>query len=226
MDPKQFFEENGYVISRGLFDARECAEMKAEIRRMLETHKDHSGVMVGLAANSPYFQNVARNPRLLDALEEVMGPNIEFLSDKVVFKSATTDFGSPWHQDWHYWHGAHKISVWVSLDEATPENGCLKLLPGSHKSVAVHDGAADDGHGFGQRLRPDAVDESQAAIAPCQPGDAIIFHDLTLHASFRNTSGKDRWALISTYRSASEPDMQYDWAVAAEVVRGARVSTV
>jgi ectoine hydroxylase-related dioxygenase (phytanoyl-CoA dioxygenase family) len=68
------------------------------------------------------------------------------------------------------------------------------------------------------------VDESGAVAVPAAPGDAIFFHDQTLHASFPNHSGQDRWALISTYRSASEADVAYDWAVAAQVVRGAPVA--
>lgn len=221
-DIKSEFEANGFVVLRGLFREEEVQAFKQETVRLLETHKAHAGVFVGLAANSPVFRQAARDPRLLDALELILGPNIEFLSDKVVFKSAETDFGSPWHQDWPYWEGAHKVSVWVALDPATPENGCLKLMPGSHKQAVQHTGKAGEGEGFGHRLDPNAVDESRAAVVPCGPGDAVIFHDLTLHASFPNTSGQDRWALISTYRSASEPDLQYSWSVAAEVVRGER----
>jgi phytanoyl-CoA hydroxylase len=214
------FEENGFAVVRGMFTAAEVAEFKQETLRLLETHPAHAGVFVGLAANSERFRNLARDPRLLDALEPIIGPDIEFLSDKVVFKSASTDYGSPWHQDWLYWEGQHKISVWIALDLATPENGCLKMLPGSHRQAVVHDGVSPDGRSFGHRLRPDAVDESKAVVLPCEPGDAVLFHDLTLHSSFPNSSGRDRWSVISTYRSASEPDIDYSWSVAKEVVRG------
>jgi phytanoyl-CoA hydroxylase len=218
------FDTEGFLIRRGLFTEAEVAELKQEVRRILGTREAHGGVFVGLAANSPVFRDLAGDPRLVDVLETILGPNIEFLSDKVVFKSASTDYGSPWHQDWPYWKGTHKISVWVALDPATPENGCLKLLPGSHRALATHDG--DDGGTrlFVHRLAPGAVDESRAVVVPCAPGDAVFFHDQTLHASFPNTSGADRWALISTYRSASEPDIDYEWSVAARVVRGEKVS--
>src|SRR5690606_18056963 len=98
--------------------------------------------------------------------------------------------------------------------------GCLKLLPGSHKQIAVHDGEASDGHGFGHRLRPDAIDESEAVIAAIRAGGAVFFHDLTLHASHPNVARADRWALISTYRDAKAEEPPYPWAVAACVVRG------
>jgi hypothetical protein len=218
------FDRDGFTIERGVFTEGEVAGFKREICRLLETHEAHGGVFVGLAANSPVFRDLAGDARLLDALEPILGPNIEFLSDKVVLKSAATDYGSPWHQDWPYWKGIHKVSIWIALDPATPENGCLKLLPGSHRTHAVHDGDAGGTKLFVHRLAPGAVDESRAAVVPCAPGDAVFFHDLTLHASYPNTSGADRWAMISTYRSASEPDLDYEWSVAARVVRGCRVA--
>ncbi len=223
------FTQDGFLKVEGLFSNDEVAAFKKQIGRILEATRieDSSGsvaadgVFVGLAARSDFFRQVAREPRLLDVLEPILGPNIEFLSDKVVFKGGDVEYGSPWHQDWPYWQGAHKVSVWIALDAATPENGCLKMLPGSHREAAHHeDVQTAAGEGFSLRLRPEAVDESRAVAVPAAPGDAIFFHDQTLHASFPNRSGADRWALISTYRSASEADLAYDWAVAAQVVRG------
>ena len=213
------YARDGFAVVRGLLTPGEAQAAKTEILNLLAARKDHAGVFVGLAAASPHFARLARHPKLLDAIEACIGPDIEFLSDKVVFKSAQTAYGSPWHQDWPYWKGLHKLSVWIALDPATPENGCLKLLPGSHKTLAAHDGVAEPGEGFGNRLRDGAVDESQAVTVSCSPGDAVLFHDLTLHASHPNAAGGDRYALISTYRSAAEPDLSYDWAVAAEIVR-------
>ena len=216
------YARDGFAFVPGLFTLEEAQAAKDEILRLLSTRTDHAGVFVGLAAASPHFAALACHPKLLDAIEACIGPDIEFLSDKVVFKSASTGSGSPWHQDWPYWKGAHKLSAWIALDPATPENGCLKLLPGSHKTLATHDGVAGLGEGFGNRLRDGAVDESQTVTLPCSMGDAVLFHDLTLHASHPNAAGGDRYALISTYRSAAEPDLEYDWAVAAAIVRGRR----
>lgn len=219
---KETYAQFGYVLVHTLFSEEEVAALKVEALRIVAQKGDHAGVFVGLAASSPVFAEAIRDPRLLDALEPLIGHDIEFLSDKVVFKSATTEYGSPWHQDWPYWKGAHKISVWVALEPASKENGCLKLLPGSHKTLAEHAGKAPEGEGFGYRLAEDAVDEALAVSAPCDPGDAVFFHDLTLHASHPNVSGQDRYAWIITYRNAAEEDLTYDWSVAAAVVRGER----
>ncbi|GAB4451317.1 MAG: hypothetical protein OHK0029_00250 [Armatimonadaceae bacterium] len=215
------FDEFGFSVVRELLSVEECEPLKAEAQAVLQGGDGGGhGVVVGMAVRSDLFREFAAHPRILDALERVLGPDIEFLSDKIVYKSATMDFASPWHQDWTYWEGAHKISVWIALDPANIENGCLKLVPGSHHNLMVHDGDASDGKGFGNRLKPDAVDETNTLVIPCNIGDAVLFHDLTLHASYPNISGKDRWTLISTYRNAAEEDLEYPWAVAAQVVRG------
>lgn len=230
---RQAFDRDGFVIVPDLYSRAEVAAIKAEIRAILDAVRQESvqagkdpeaafdnGVYVGLAARSPFFRQAVRDERLLDVLEAILGPHIEFLSDKVVFKDADKDFASPWHQDWPYWQGSHKISLWVALDDATPANGCLKLIPGSHRSEVVHNGTADDGHGFGHRLRSDAIDESQAIAAPLAAGGAIFFHDLTLHASYPNVARQERWVWIPTYRDAQAVDPDYPWATAAVVVRG------
>lgn len=220
------FEQTGFAIVPHLFSRDEVQQLKQECINILAVVKEETGstpgngVLVGLAQRSAVFQNAVGDERLLDILETILAPNIEFLSDKVVFKSESITFASPWHQDWHYWHGAHKYSIWVALDDATIDNGCLKLFPGSHKSAIVHDGDASDGHGFGNRLRPDAVDESLAITAELEAGGAVFFHDLTLHASHPNKSGEERWVWIPTYRDAVVEDNDYPWAVTAKVVRG------
>ncbi len=225
------FARNGYVVVEDLFSADEMTQAKAEVRRVLDEVKSErlaksdsrdNGVYVGLTIKSAYFKALNGDARIANVWEEIYGPNIEFWSDKIVYKSAGVDFGSPWHQDYTYWKGANKYSVWIALDDATPENGCLKFIPGSHKSLVSHGGKDVEGVGFTNRLRPEDIDESKAVVVPARKGTAVFFHDLTLHASFANTSGKDRWALISTYRDASQDDLRYDFATAAFMVRGVR----
>lgn len=217
---KEAYEQFGFVVVRQLLTPERAQSLKEEAQRIVVENGHNAGVFVGLAANSPLFREAIRDSRLLDVLEVLLGAELEFLSDKVVYKSSETDYGSPWHQDWPYWKGAHKLSVWVALDAATAENGCLKLLPGSHKSEVDHSGTAPEGEGFGHRLEEGKVDEARAVSVPCAVGDAVFFHDLALHASHPNLSGQDRYAWIVTYRNAREEDLTYDWAVAAERVRG------
>ena len=227
------FDRDGFLIVPNLLDRDETKRLKEECRGILEEARANAakrgedpknvirnGVYVGLAARSDLFREAVADPRILDILEAIYSPNIEFLSDKFVFKNEDTDFDSPWHQDWHYWGGANKISIWIPFDDARVENGTLKLLPGSHKGVVVHDGKDDEGIGFGHRLRRGVVDENLAVTAIADAGAAVFFSDLTLHASHPNIVRADRWVWIPTYRDALLDDPKYPWAVAAKVLRG------
>lgn len=213
---KQQFDKDGYVTLKSLFSTEEVEKLKAEANRVIAQHVGKEGVFVGLALASPLFKEAAAEPRLVEALTDIIGNYVIFLSDKLVYKNATTEFGSPWHQDYPYWEGSHKFSVWIALDDATPENGCLRIVPGSHLKGAInHGGDASDGMGFGNRLENHYINESEVVDLHASKGDAIIFHDLLFHSSYSNASGKDRWALISTYKDGSLEDPDYPWAGAA-----------
>lgn len=227
------FARDGYYVTGRLFSPAETQQWKAECRRLLEVETAaalargaarppfwHTGGYVGLSVASPLCRTLACDPRLLDALEPALGPNISFWSDKVVFKAEAVTTASPWHQDWPYWEGCHKINAWIALDDATPENGCLQLVRGSHRASVAHGAAVPAGEGFSNRVEAHQIDASLVVSAPVPAGAAVIFHDLTLHASHPNTAQRDRWAVIATYKDAQAEDKEYAFASAAAVVRG------
>lgn len=227
---REAFERDGYVVLNGVFSDSEVTAMKQEIDRVLglngsdplpglnpaelESFQNH-GVFVGLAAHSKEFHEAAKQPEIVNALRQIIGDRIIFLSDKVVRKNATTEFASPWHQDWPYWKGSHKFSVWIALDPATRDNGCLKIVPGSHRlGELTHDGETNDGLGFANRLEDSRIDENDVIPVELDAGSVVVFHDLLFHASYPNTSGKSRYALISTYMDGGADDPEYSWASA------------
>jgi phytanoyl-CoA hydroxylase len=209
------FERDGFVVAEGVYSAAEMHEWKRRIvERMAGAgwDKEPSGVKVWMADDlDPFFREKLTDARIASILDGIVGPSIEFLSVKPVFKNHTVRFGSPWHHDWAYWEGSHKVSVWIALDKATPTNGCLKMIPGSHKE-RVDTIVANEAIGFGHRVDEEAVARRPVRVLQASPGDAVIFHDLTLHASFPNTDGLDRWSFIATYRDGSIPDTSTVWA--------------
>ncbi|MCC7495007.1 MAG: phytanoyl-CoA dioxygenase family protein [Fimbriimonadaceae bacterium] len=228
------YQQDGYLILPDLLTAAECAaaiaaldELLADLRAAAAAGQPapalQQGVFVGLSMRSELFRQLARSPRLLDPLEAIWGPDLGFLSDKLVFKDGDVEFGSPWHADWPYWQGAHKISIWIALDEATPDNGCLLLVPGSHRHNFPHDQITDAATrgAFGNRLDITKLGlDREPLTAPLAAGSAVLFHDLTLHASLPNRNGRPRRALIETYRNLAEPDLDYPSLPAAARVRG------
>lgn len=215
------FRQEGYVVLKRLFSGEEVRSLKLEMAGALERRKHESrlgGVILGMAAESPAVRQAVAHPRLAGALKDMFEEDAVFLSDKLVYKNTEAGFGSPWHQDHAYWRGSRKISAWIALDDATPDNGCLRFVPGSHRAGFVsHAGDISDAAdiGFVSRLNDDAIDPSRIRDMPAERGDTIVFSDLLFHASYPNRSGKDRWALISTYKGASQEDPPYAWAKGA-----------
>ena len=211
------FNRDGILIAKGLYSTKEMLDWKARIIGILEAGghigKDPkaAGVHVFMAdLLDPFFSKRMQDACVVSVLNRIIGPNVEFLSVKSVYKNKYTTFGSPWHQDWYYWKGATKISVWIALDDATPENGCLKMIAGSHiKRFKVKQVRADNG--FGWRIGNEEIAGLPETTLAVNRGDAVFFHDQTLHSSYPNTTGADRWSFISTYRNASIRDESTVW---------------
>ena len=208
------YHQNGYVVARGLIDAETALHWKETLQARLAQEGNlaiPSGVRVWMADDiDDYTQIQVCSDRITAALQQLIGPHVEFLSVKAVFKNGQTNFASPWHHDWAYWKGSPKISIWIALDPADMNNGCLRMISGSHTSVTEM-GDVDDGKGFNARIGEEAVDATRVDTLPVARGDAVFFHDLTLHASCPNPSGRDRWTAIATYRDASQPDASTVW---------------
>jgi len=196
------FRADGFVVIEKVFTRSEVDLMKRELRRMLASGvlRSANGVCLGLSCRSVVFRRFNTDARLLDLLEPIIGPDIEFWTDRAVIKDRRVRFATPWHQDHVYWRGSHKVSAWISLDRATPRTGCLRVLPGSHNQGPIEHGAPAPVPGEGFRFRT-RVDESKAIAVPAMPGSIVLFDDRTLHSSFPNRTGAIRRALISTFRA-------------------------
>ncbi|MBM3265746.1 MAG: phytanoyl-CoA dioxygenase family protein [candidate division Zixibacteria bacterium] len=214
---KAFFEKNGYLIVRAVFTSAEMAECKQAARETIEQKTGPSGVYVWWCDEiPPLFERISCDPRLVAILNPLLGPEIEFLSAKPVHKSAAITFASPWHQDRAYWGGAPKYSIWIALEEATEENGCLRVIPGSHREFLGHANVSDH-NGFNNRVREEELKDAHVVDAPMHIGDILVFHDCLLHSSYPNRSGQDRWCFIPTYRNAAVPDVSTTWKTSRQL---------
>lgn len=201
------FEKFGFVVLKNVFTPEQCSQLKADCKKLLsEMPFNRTGVNVWGADKIPeFFLPFLKHEKIKEALEELYEGPVELLSTKTVFKSKEVDFSSPWHQDRPYWGGVLKISGWISLDDANIENGCLKILRGSHTKMLSHENVKEE-IGFGNRISLDSNIEEKCEPVILGKGDVLIFSDLLLHSSFPNTNQKDRWCLIPTYRKVGVHD--------------------
>ena len=151
---------------------------------------------------SIYFQNARRlAAKLLDVdIENVNG------GGHMILKPARYGNETPWHQDEAYWNPSvlpHSLSVWLPLDTATVESGCLQFIPKSHKGeVRWHRHINNDPLVHG--LVTDDVDPSEAVACPIAAGGATFHHCRTLHYSAPNSTPKARRAYILVFSGPSQ----------------------
>jgi ectoine hydroxylase-related dioxygenase (phytanoyl-CoA dioxygenase family) len=205
------WERDGYLVLPALLTPAECAELKAEALAAMREHAGpESTVFVGLSVVSRRFRDLHADERLVSALTPVMPDGIAFMSDKAVFKSGRKRFATPWHIDAFYWPGTRpKLSVWVALDEARADNGCLTAVRGSHRRgwTPAQGGGADTNHEFGNVIDRGGWDPADERACALGLGGAVVFSDRLVHGSTANASGEDRWSAILTYQApaADEP---------------------
>lgn len=149
----------------------------------------------GITKHSPEFAAFAEGDKLLDVVEDLIGPTFYHHSSKLMFKPARHGTNKPWHQDYAYWASTkpEQITCWMALDDATLENGCMQLIPGSHKWGLVE----HVGHEL--QVSEENIPMDQVQVAEMKAGALLAFHVLTLHYSAPNTSEKGRRSLIVDY---------------------------
>lgn len=170
-----------------------------------------------------WLNDLIRHPRILDPVETILGPNILCWGSGFFIKNARDPARVSWHQDSTYW-GLSKpdvVTAWVAFTPSTTENGCLRVMPESHRlqQLAHRDTfAADNLLSRGQEIAVE-VDESKAIAIELAPGEMSLHHVLLVHGSEPNRGSQRRIGFAIRYLST---DVKQISAVpdSATLVRG------
>jgi ectoine hydroxylase-related dioxygenase (phytanoyl-CoA dioxygenase family) len=169
--------------------------------------------------------DLACSPRILDRVECLLGPDILLWAWFSWYKEPRTGKRIPWHQDASYWpiEPKRNVTAWVALDATDTENGCLRVIPGSHRSAIDHVAVDDPGSWFSQGADLSAVDAGRAVDLALRAGEFVLFNEGTLHGSEPNRSDRPRIAFSLRYTSPDvclHGDRWGDDRVKAFLVRG------
>ena len=193
----EFFNENGYV---GPFKMCEPAEMDS-VRARVETDvfatppKLHDIIEQCRHLDCRVLYDLCSHPAIVERMASVLGPNLVLWRSNVFIKNPG-DKEVPWHQDYNYWplDPAINISAWIAIDEATPENSCVQIIPGTHRSEFPSVKSPPEML-FNKMTDPACVDLSKKIDMPLKPGEFFLFNERTMHHSEKNTSNKRRMGL-------------------------------
>jgi ectoine hydroxylase-related dioxygenase (phytanoyl-CoA dioxygenase family) len=197
------YDEAGYVIFRGAIDPALVAEASAHVTWLQEHHPELRGEQLTheLVASDPFWVRLVSDDRLLDIAEMFVGSDIALFASHYISKPPFTGQPVLWHQDGVYWplEPMRVVTLWLAVDESTPENGCMRVIPRSHRGKLHEVRKRDDmPNVLGSESAVD-IDESDAVDLVLAPGDVEVHHPAIMHASNANTSPKRRCGLTIRY---------------------------
>lgn len=150
-----------------------------------------------------WLDELIRDPRILDVVEDVLGPNLFCWSSSFFIKEANDPGYVSWHQDSTYWGLSEPdvMTVWVAFSSSDAESGCMQVVPGSHRLEQVPHKDTFAEHNLltrGQEIAVE-VDEAEAVMMPLAPGEASLHHVRLFHASPPNRSDDRRIGFAIRY---------------------------
>jgi phytanoyl-CoA hydroxylase len=221
LSPEQIaaYREDGYIAVDGVLNEAEIADLRTvtdefvEQSRAVTDHTDVFDLEPGHTADSPrlrrlkhphkqhpVYDRVLRHESILDIVSQLIGDSIRFQNTKLNLKSP--EFGSPveWHQDWAFYPHTNDdvLAVGVALDDMMLVNGCLMVVPGSHRGPLYSH--HQDGYFVGA-VPPDGLAE-QAEPIELRAGGISVHHARLLHGSAPNNSDRPRRFLLFEYMAA------------------------
>ena len=219
------FERDGYLVTDGFLGAAEIAHLQecymATVER-LQAERRLENVQSGgdpddqfqvyqvrtAHLQHPIFRLLINDSRLLDMVEDLLGPDIRLIHYQGLYKPARTGGAVGWHQDNYYFNVADNrtVSVWMALDDATVENGCMWYLPGRHHERLQHEQLWDTAEKKGFYYAIPDLDDAGAVPAEVKPGGFAIHHCLMPHRSLKNLTDRPRRGLAMHFMDARLED--------------------
>lgn len=215
-----FFHQEGYLTLPAITTSQEIAWLRQVYDRLFAARSGReTGDQFDLGgtdeddkpATLPQILDpVKYAPELADTLfrvnalavaSQLLGPEANYQGEHAIMKPPKVGAETPWHQDEAYWQPDleyNSLSIWMPLQEATLENGCMQFIPGSHKlEVLPHHSIGYDPRVHG--LEVDNADTSQAVACPIPAGGVTLHHCRTLHYAGPNRTDSPRRAYILVF---------------------------
>ncbi|MBM3457755.1 MAG: phytanoyl-CoA dioxygenase family protein [Armatimonadetes bacterium] len=220
-EERSFFETNGYLVREDLippgWGAEICRDLEDLHNRMADAlppgvhvsweHEVDPAVqrrikqLMHAELVSPGLDRLCRSPEVLDVVEALLGPDLSLYHCKLLMKAAREGTVTPWHQDYSYWvtedNRPLMLNCMLQIDDSTRENGCLQMVPGTHRQPLLpHEVNSQP---FGRFLPGYFEPRADAVPLPLRAGSAIFFGPLIIHGSDANRSPHDRRAVTMAY---------------------------
>lgn len=199
------FGDTGYHFPVPVLSRDEIADYR---NRLEAVERASGGPLKGQMRNKPHLlftwaDQIVRHPRILDAVEDVLGPDLFVWSSSFFTKEARDPSFVSWHQDSTYWGLSEPdvVTAWVAFSDSSVDNGCMRVMPGTHLHDQLpHKDTFAEGNLLtrGQEVQVE-VDPSKAVDVVLQPGEMSLHHVLLVHGSDPNPSDRRRIGFAIRY---------------------------
>ncbi|HWA91133.1 MAG TPA: phytanoyl-CoA dioxygenase family protein [Rhizomicrobium sp.] len=201
------FDRDGIVFPIPVFTADEIAGRYAALRALEGARAGRLPPLLNFKPHLlvPWLWTLIREPRILDPVAALLGEDLLCWEASFFSKGPNDKAFVTWHQDATYWGLTENIGVtaWLAFTPSTRANGCMRVIPGSHRRALTHVETQDRDNMLPAREQVrDAVDESRAVDVVLAPGEMSLHHPILIHGSEPNTSSERRVGLAIRYIGA------------------------
>ena len=214
------FRHKGYLIIPHVLPLTEVQQLNYELeiryqKRLKNPEIAHDeqkrNQIHGLGANSERSRRLAEDPRILSLIEDYVKPGIALFSAKLISKGPNEPNNvCHWHQDEAYWHtyseSQCRMSIWLPLQDTDKQNGCLRVIPGTHKKGVIIPHQPRKSRNYGAcRLSflPGERELPNTFYCEVSAGSAVLFSNKLCHSSLGNYTNQHRRVFILTYQEAT-----------------------
>ena len=209
---KSFYQKQGYVVPAWRISESKIALMRQALDRLIA---DNPGVRPEKLVSahiengnegvkgSRAFLDLARDPELVELISSAIGEDVILWGCQVFCKPGGDGLETPFHQDGHYWpiRPLATCTAWIALDPSKRENGCLKVVPGSHSRKHLFDHLREDREDLvlTQRIKDPAFNEADAVDIELEPGQMSLHDVYMIHGATVNRSPMRRAGVAIRY---------------------------
>lgn len=229
------FAEQGYIVVKNLLDdetrQRFFSRTREDATRLVEpieyeAELNYPGAPVSLTApggktprrlktahsRDPVFLETIRRPEIASRLRQLLGPEVVMPTahhNCIMTKEPRFSSDTGWHQDIRYWRFERRelVTVWFAMGREYPENGCLRVIPGTHRELFAVE-QLDEELFLREDLDQNREILDRAVDVPLEPGDVLFFHCRTFHSASRNYTDQTKYSAVFTFRSADNPPIE------------------
>lgn len=200
----QQYEREGYVLFHHVLDPSLVREASDHVAWLQARNPDLRPEQLHhfLMTDDPFWVRLISDERLLDIAEQFIGPHIALFASHYICKPPFDGQPVLWHQDGSYWplDPMEVITLWLAVDDSDTENGCMRVLPGTHKTnLQKMQKRTDVENVLNSGIDMALVDESKAVDFVLKAGDVSVHHPNIIHGSEANHSPRRRCGLTIRY---------------------------